>query len=360
MIKIQTAGSPWRNSRSAATLSFLAGLILPVAVVGHHGSNSNPDLYLAENLLVLEGEISRILWRNPHPRLMLTVVGDDGVETDWELEMPGSINGMIANGLNSDFVYIGERVRAAGVVSRRDPTSVGLLHLLLSSGEEYVSGNRDNLWSEERLAISREAPDPAAVRAAEESADGIFRVWGRRTSPRPVPEAYADLLTARGRELAAQYHGPRDNPEFECQTGIPTHMFDPVTMEIADGGDRIHIHTEEYNVRRVVYLTEDRPEPEPSNVGYSTGRWEGDTLIVETTHIDWPYFDPYGTPQSDRMSYVETFRVADDGSQLDYTIVATDPVMFSAPVELERAWRWQPGLQIVENFDCVADWGGSD
>ncbi len=42
----------------------------------------------------------------------------------------------------------------------------------------------------------------------------------------------------------------------------------------------------------------------------SPGRWEGGTFVAETTHIDWPYFDPYGTPQSDRMSYVETFRVA--------------------------------------------------
>ena len=346
-----------RARRGAATLSFVASLAVSLPAVAHHGSNSNPVLYHAENLLELEGEISGVLWRNPHPRLMLTVVGEDGAEADWELEMSGSINGLIANGLDSDFVRVGERVRAAGVVSRRDPASIGLLHLLLPSGEEYVTGNRDTLWSDERLAARRQPLDPAAVRAAEESADGIFRVWGRRTSPRPVPEAYAGLLTEHGRELAAQFYAPRDNPELECRTGIPTHMFDPTPMEISDGGDRIHIHTEEYNVRRVVYLTDDRPEPEPSHVGYSVGRWEGDTLVVETAHIDWPYLDPYGTPQSDQMSYVETFRVADDDSRLDYTIVATDPVMFTAPVELERAWRWQPGLQMVENFDCVADWG---
>ena len=73
-------------SFGAATLSLIAGLAVSTPAMGHHGSNSNPDLYLAENLLVLEGEISRILWRNPHQRLMLTVVGDDGVNTDWELE----------------------------------------------------------------------------------------------------------------------------------------------------------------------------------------------------------------------------------------------------------------------------------
>ena len=341
---------------STLTLWVIVGLALPMTATGHHGDNSNPVLYLAENLLELEGEITGIFWRNPHPRLMLTVVGDDGTETDWELELAGSINTLAGQGITGDFVQVGDRVMAAGVVSRRDPTSIGLLHLLLPSGEEHVTGNRQTRWSDERLATTQRAPDPAAVRAAEESADGIFRVWGRRTSPRPVPEEYAGLLSEHGRELAAQFHAPRDNPELACRTGIPTHMFDPTPMEITDGGDRIHIHTQEYNMRRVIYLTEDRPEPAPSNVGYSIGRWEGDTLVVETTHIDWPYLDPYGTPQSDRMSYVETFRVADDGRQLNYTIVATDPVMFTAPVELERGWRWQPGIQMVEEYDCVAEW----
>ena len=342
------------------TLSFIVGLVLPIAAAGHHGSNSSPNLYLAENLLELQGEITGVFWRNPHPRLMLTVAGDDGQEMDWELELAGSVNSLANAGISGDLVQVGDRVMAAGVVSRRDPTSIGLLHLLLPSAEEYVTGNRQTRWSDERLATTRQAFDSAAVRAAEESADGLFRVWGRRLGPRAPAETYASLLTQRGRELAAQFHAPRDNPELECRTGIPTHMFDPTPMEITDGGDRIHVHTEEYNVRRVIYLTENRPEPVPSNVGYSTGRWEGDTLVVETTHIDWPYFDTHGTPQSDRMSYVETFRVADDGSQLNYTIVATDPVMFTAPVELERGWRWQPGTEMVEDFDCIAEWESSD
>lgn len=339
---------------SAGTPVIVACLSLPLTATGHHGSNSNPALYLAENLVELEGEISRVFWQNPHPRLMLTVTGADGEATEWELEMGGSVNSYSSQGIGRDFVSVGEQVRAAGVVSRRDPTSIGLLHLLLPSGAEHVNGNRELRWSDERLAMTRRSLDPDAVRAAQESADGIFRVWGRRTSGRPHPEEYADLLTERGRELAAQYYGPTDNPEFECRTGIPTHMFDPTPMEVTDGGDRIHIETLEYNVKRVIYLTDNRPEPTPSNVGYSLGRWEGDTLIVETTHIDWPYFDPYGTPQSDQMSYVETFRVADDESRLDYTIVATDPVMFSAPVNLARSWLWQPGTEMVE-FNCVAE-----
>ena len=343
----------------ARTLSFIVGLILPMTAVGHHGSNANPDLYLAENLLELEGEITGIFWRNPHPRLKLTVVGDDGVETDWELEVAGSVNSLYQDGITGDQFRVGDQVRAAGVVSRRNPSSIGLQNLLLPSGVEFVSGNRETRWTSDRLAPTRPSVDPAAVRAAEESAQGLFRVWGRRVGDRPRPGQFTDLLSEQGRATAARYHPPTDNPELECRSGFPTHMFDPVPMEITDGGDRIHVHTEEYSIQRVIYLTEDRPEPVPSNVGYSIGRWEGDTLVVETTHVDWPYIDPYGTPQSDQASYVETFTVADDDSQLDYTIVMTDPVMFAAPVEISRGWRWEPGTALVD-LECIAEWGGSD
>lgn len=344
---------------SPPTLWVIVGLIIPMTAFGHHGSNANPALYFADNLLELEGEITGVFWRNPHPRLMLTVVGGDGVETDWELELAGSVNSLYRDGINDDLVRIGDQVRAAGAVSRRNPSSIGLQNLLLPSGEEFTSGNRETRWTSDRLATTRPSVDPAVVRAAEESAQGLFRIWGRRLGGRPQPGQFADLLTDQGRALAAQYHAPADNPELDCRSGFPNHMFDPVPMEITDGGDRIQIHTEEYSIRRVVYLTEDRPEPVPSNVGYSIGRWEGDTLVVETTHVDWPYIDPYGTPQSGQASYVETFRVADDESQLNYTIVMTDPVMFTAPLELARGWRWEPGTTMAD-LECIAEWGGSD
>ncbi len=138
--------------------------------------------------------------------------------------------------------------------------------------------------------------------------------------------------------------------------------FDRHVNEIIQTEDTITLKYGLMDIERTIHVNMDEHPDEfvPSRAGHSIGRWEGDTLVVETTHIDWPYFDPYGTPQSDQMSYVETFRVADDESRLHYTIVATDPVMFSAPVELERGWRWQPGTEMVEFYDCVAEWESSD
>ena len=348
--------------RFVTIISVFLGIGLSPVALSHHGSNSNPELYLAENLLRLEGEITTIFWRNPHPRLMLKVVDEQGVEKEWELEMGGSLNNYAAQGVTKDFLKVGDKVKAAGVVSMRDPTMIGLINLLMPNGEEMLtagpgpnnSRNGELLWSTERMVLVQKSFDPVAVQAAKDSADGFFRVWGRRLSPRPVPEAYAGLLTEIGKASAAEYSFATDNPELDCRSGVPTNMFDPVPMEIINDGDRILIHTEEHDLVRVVHMSDDRPEPVASNLGYSVGYLEGGKLIVETTHIAWPYFDPYGTPQSDQMTYKETFWIAEDDSQLNYSIVATDPVNLTAPIELERAWRWQPGTAMVE-FDCAAE-----
>jgi len=327
---------------------------MPISAIGHHGANNNPQMYLADNMIELEGVISRVFWRNPHPRLMMTVTDDQGNEQEWELELGRSVNGYAQAGVDANLVAVGDKVKAAGVVSRRDPSSIGLQNLLLPNGQEMVNRTSKARWTEEILDETRRGPSDAQIKAAEDSADGLFRVWGRRTGPRPSPEEYSHLLTDEGKAIQDDYDFALDNPELNCQSGLASNMFDPTPMQIIDNGDHIVIHTEEYDLQRIVYLTDDHPEPVASNLGFSTGTRNGNTLVVKTSLIDWPNFDPYGTPQSLEMTYIETFTVADDDSRLNYKIVATDPVYLTGSIELERSWLWQPGTQIVP-FNCAAE-----
>ena len=66
-------------------------------------------------------------------------------------------------------------------------------------------------------------------------------------------------------------------------------------------------------------------------MGYSVGRWEGNTLVVETTNIAAPAFDADGSLQSDSMVVTERYKVSEDQSRLDYELVMTDPVAFKVP-----------------------------
>ena len=74
----------------------------------------------------------------------------------------------------------------------------------------------------------------------------------------------------------------------------------------------------------------------PSHLGYSIGKWEGNTLVVTTTNLNYPWFDQAGIPQSEQSVLVERFTPSADGSRMDYTVTVTDPVNFTKPVTLNR------------------------
>jgi len=345
----------------------MVGVALPPLVAAHHGTVTNPTLYIIEELVEIEGEVVEVFWRNPHVRFRL----DDGSRI-WELEMgpqPGLFRRL---GVSQDSFSEGGQIRVAGYVSRRNESSLGVTNLLLPSDEEFVEGGQTARWeNKQQIDIGYRPPssqdaDPAAVETARATSEGIFKVWAGVGGHRPFgmpgsPNAdysHERLLTEHAREMVAQYNHV-DNPELDCRTGMPSPMFDPVPMQIIDDGDRILIRVEEYDVERVVHMDTDGIEaPESiaaSPLGFSVGHWEGDSLVVSTTHVDWPLFNNgTGTPQSDQVIYGESFEVI-EGDVLRYTFSATDPLMFIEPVVVEMLRGWTPGVAI-EPFDCVADW----
>ena len=83
------------------------------------------------------------------------------------------------------------------------------------------------------------------------------------------------------------------------------------------------------------------------------GRWEGETLVVTTTDIDWLWFDQSGIPQ-DQLHLVERFAPSADGRVLSYELTATDPAIFTEPVVLTRRWIYVPGEEIKLS-ECIWD-----
>jgi hypothetical protein len=84
--------------------------------------------------------------------------------------------------------------------------------------------------------------------------------------------------------------------------------------------------------------------------GHSTGKWEGRTLIVETTRVQPRRYDN-GVLQGSRARYEERFTPSADGARLHYTITVTDPDVFTRPVEMQRSWVWRPNERVLP-FNC--------
>ncbi len=338
-----------------------AGLLVSTNVLAHHGAVTNSALYLTDEFIELDGELTEVFWRNPHTRARLSVVDGDGEQTIWELEIGPTPRSFEAREILADDL-IG-RVNAAGYLSRRNPESLGVVHLLLPNGQEYVVGNRELRWSNTRIANAsgNASFGLAAANAAEaeRTADGIFRAWGRfvpGTARSMQPSEYARYLTPRARELAAEYDPVTQNPELDCRQGMPKTMTDPTPMAIVNEGERIIIRQYEYDIERIVYMSDqENVQPQASPLGHSVGRWEGDVLVIDTTHIDWPYLDPRGTPQSNQASYRETFALATEGDRLNYSITINDPIMLNEPFTLEWNRQWVPEIEL-EPYDCVVNW----
>ena len=152
------------------------------------------------------------------------------------------------------------------------------------------------------------------------SIDGIWEPTLGAPAGHP-PEADVSLTT-EGRAEFERFSEEND-PTLKCiMPGVPLGVYDPYPLEIIQQDHQIALLYEHFHMVRRIFM-DGRQAPEdwwPSLVGFSVGRWEGDTLVVQTAKIDWPFFDDVGTPQSMDVDIVERFALSPDASPLDYEI----------------------------------------
>jgi hypothetical protein len=91
-------------------------------------------------------------------------------------------------------------------------------------------------------------------------------------------------------------------------------------------------------------------DPSPAWQGYSVGRWEGDTLVVDTIGFnDRSWLDVRGTPHSEEMRVEERFRRRDYG-HLDLTTTITDPKTFTRPITFGVVLDLMPDTDLLEHY----------
>jgi hypothetical protein len=93
-------------------------------------------------------------------------------------------------------------------------------------------------------------------------------------------------------------------------------------------------------VRRVALNVPHSANPKPSWYGESVGRYEGDTLVVDTIGLNTRTFvDYYRTPHSEKLHVVERWRMIDDGKAMEVTFTVTDPETYHEPWSAMRRFR---------------------
>ena len=319
-------------------------------VAAHH---SRATFFDMTKTVELEGEITRVQWRHPHVRYWMQADPAYGGEI-WEMETtPPSL--LERYGISPDVLAAGTRVRVAGPPSKLEDNVMEVSHVLLPDGREVLlHTGLPPRWSQDTIERELKAFSEEEIRAAEATANGIFRVWIRGPAgERPEFWLKDYPLTATGREVQAAW-----DPLVEVDTGclpkgMPRTMGNSWPFEFVDEGDQIRLRIEEFDTTRIIHLTgEASGDLAPSPLGFSTGRWEDGDLLVRTTNVDARYFGAAGIKLSSEAIIDERFILSADQRRLDYEMSVTDPVIFTEPVTQYSAWDWRPG-ETVKPYNCV-------
>jgi Family of unknown function (DUF6152) len=360
---------------------FLRAMMLTVVAaampaLAHHGI-SNWDL---NTDLSITGRVTKIQFISPHAWLHLEVKGANGKPEAWQCEMR-SAHSLRRSGWTVDMFSVGSTIKVTGSPERYKPRQCYL------STIEFADGSRMDRYGQRQLAVAQRAKG-AAARAAR-TADGrpnLAGEWaaeqrvmsdprgqngtlvplsqaatlkagelpaGQRAFPgaRGTPESLAAdpiraawtrpipvRLTAAGRQALERFDpASTDNPRLRCEpTGILFDWtFDSVVNRIVQTPTRITLQYGHMDLTRVIHLDGAVPaNVKPSRAGYSTGRWEGNVLVVDTSR-----FAPgvliadarvlHGT----KLRVTERFELDATGRRLTRRYEAVDPEYF------EDVWR---------------------
>jgi len=125
-------------------------------------------------------------------------------------------------------------------------------------------------------------------------------------------------------------------------------------FEIVQLPDRVYILFEvDHWVRRIYMDGRGHSEGWPFGwMGQSIGKWDGDTLVVDTTGLnDRTWMDRGGTPHSDALHVVERMRrVNHDTLEIDFLF--DDPKAFTKPWGAKKVYRLRPDWEILEHIAC--------
>ncbi|MEO8259384.1 MAG: hypothetical protein ABI868_18700 [Acidobacteriota bacterium] len=148
----------------------------------------------------------------------------------------------------------------------------------------------------------------------------------------------------------------KDNPDVLClPIGLTQLHNHPQPRKIIQTPRLIVILYEANGGVRQIFM-DGRPlpgnDPQPWWYGYSVGRWDGDTLVVETTGFrDEGWLDVTGSPLTDAAKMTERFRRADYG-HLEIQVTVDDPKAYTKPWSVTLNQRVLPDAELIE-FVCA-------
>ena len=337
-------------------------LFAMTAAYAHHG----PGQFGGGDPVEVTGVVTDVRLVNPHGYIYFDVIADDGSAVPWRCELQaGSL--LRRAGWSEDLFPVGGEITVSGELGRNEPTACALRTVVLADGSAL-----------DRYGQIREVID-APVGARERMVNGQLDLNGTWAAPQRNPQGGTGgggmgmgmggmgmggtlpggiELTTAGLAAIEGLVAQEANPRMHCTaTNIFFDWeFDRHVNEIIQTDETIVLKYGLMDIERTIHTNrEEHPDNiVPSRAGHSIGRWEGDTLVVDTVGFSEGFLIAGGgglAKHSDQMHAVESFTYDAETQGLMREYSATDPLYFTGTYS---------GQDVVyasdvafEPYDCV-------
>ena len=327
----------------------LAGALAAAPASAHHSFAPHFD---RDKPVSISGTVTAYEARNPHSYLHIAAVDENGRTREYVCESHG-VTQLTRNGITPAMLAAGTRLRVTGSQSRHSA------YMCFFDSVEFEDGRR--------LSVNGPAESARPATAAQARRKDIFGTWllapmpNRSTSG---PQPMMQFLTPAGRKAIAAYDPFRDDPTFRCDPVAIRRVWGaPGTpLQILREGDTVVLRHEWMDVRRVVRMDmTGHPKDGPrSSLGHSTGRFEGDTLVIETAnyspgvlnqYVEQPGQPTRGLLHSAALTSLERLRLDTARQRLVVEIDLADPEFFTKPFP-RATMEYAPSDLKIEPFNC--------
>jgi len=333
----------------------LASVLISVEAPAHHSVAAEFDGTLEGEL---SGEITQIWFTNPHIRYRLTVSNDDGTTEDWELQA-GNVTTLRRSNWVKDTLVVGDRITVAGNPGRDGAKKLRIREIEMADGTRLspIPANRQarrntiNASADKSYGYATEPNRYPIDITGPWRNDYMWRPTVDDLEPKPTP------FTAEGRRVFDATEAWQDYALRCVALGLPRIFGAPYNVDVVDVGTHYLMIYVEHNTPRRLWMDGRTAPPDmpATSMGFSVGRWEGDVLVVETTHLSAAWLDGSGLPMSgEGTRIVERHEFSDDGLTIDRTMTIHDPY-YSAPLVRHRASARDEDVDLSEQAPCDPD-----
>ncbi|HEX6997852.1 MAG TPA: DUF6152 family protein [Gammaproteobacteria bacterium] len=355
-----------------------AGALLALVATGAAAHHAIVGKFDPAKTTTIEGVVTAVDWRNPHVHVFMNV-GAGADMQNWAVELASPII-LKRSGWSRDTLRPGDAVVVDGIVARNGTRQVwGESVRLAATGRRVLYAQDSPPPPPKTARPTPRWPDGQPMLGALDGNDGY---WAYPTSTSLVEDGVEVAVDEFGL-LKDIDDAPRVAPFQPWALGLYVHRQnrqlrdDPMFINCKPPGGVRYLQTSlgvqflEDRARqrifvlmgsgnhnyRIIYLDGREPvgnvrgdDNNPLYYGRSVGRWEGDTLVVETVGFNEDFwFSNGGLPHTDRLRLTERFS-RPDADTLEYTVTVDDPGAYTRPWTASWELRWIGGEALPEYF----------